>query len=328
MHRISVALPNVAALVAAKDNMKTLNLPKTKLETSDVVLLVGIGGGYDVFTGLPFMDAMSKRFVLVNSSPKQDFHYRVTTPEDHPQSMIGYKYNLVENYTIGRHGVGLVQKAYQEIIDKHKIDTILAVDGGVDSLSRGDEVDAGTILEDFIGLSALNDVTLTPHGHCGEGDDKVKYLCCAGFGTETEESLNHYRTLENMSSLAAAGGFIGSFSLTPDMKEFKDYVAVCEKTWANNRKSHIQTKIISAAQGRFGHNNAYDDIDPRVLESTGMTFLSLLSSIFWMFDLETVVKQNLLIPSLKRGNTFADSRVLLRQFMATQKLRSREVIPL
>jgi len=307
---------------------KTLNLPHTKLKYSDVVLLAGIGGGYDVFTGLPIMDRLTKQYVLVNTSPKQDFHYRESTPEDHPECMIGYKYNILACYTVGRHGVGLTKKAYQEIIDKHKVDTILAVDGGVDSLSRGDEKDSGTILEDFVGLTALNDVRLAQHGHCGYGDDKVKILCCAGFGTETEENLNHYRTLENMSALAAAGGFLGSFSLTSDMKEFAEYVAVCEKTWADNRKSHIQTKIISSAQGRFGHNNAYDDIDARVLDSTGVTFLSLLTSIYWFFDLETVVQRNLLIPSLRQGNTFADSRVLLRQFLATQKLRSREVIPL
>lgn len=309
--------------------MKKLNMPETKLEVSDVVMLAGIGGGYDVFTGLPIVDHLVKRFVLVNSSPSQDFHYRETTPDDHPQSMIGYKYNVIASYTVGRHGVGLTRKAYQEIIDKHKVDTVLAVDGGVDSLSRGDEKDSGTILEDFVGLSALNDVTLTPHGHCGLGDDKVKFLCCAGFGTETEENLNHYRTLENMSALAAAGGFLGSFSLTPDMKEFNEYVAVCEKTWANNRKSHIQTKIISAAQGRFGHDNAYHDIDARVMNSTEMTFLSVLSSIYWMFDLETVVKRNLLIPALKHTNTFTDARIVLREYLSNLKtLRSRETIPL
>ncbi len=306
-----------------------MNIPKTKLDTADVIMLVGIGGGYDVFTGLPFVSNLVKRFVLVNSSPCMDFHYRQADIDDHPEYSIGYKYNLIGNYTVGRQGVGLVKRAYQEIIDKHKVDTILAVDGGVDSLARGDEKDSGTILEDFISLAALNELKLTPHGHCGQDDDKCKILCCAGFGTETEENLNHYRVLENMSDLASRGAFIGSFSLTKDMREFKEYASYCDCAWnTQERKSHIQTKIISAVEGKFGDNNMYKNIDARVADSTGRTFLSLLSTIYWMFDLSTVVDRNLAIPAICGSNTFVDAKIMLRQWLSSQTLRSHETIPL
>jgi hypothetical protein len=89
---------------------------------------------------------------------------------------------------------------------------IFAVDGGVDSLAIGSEKDPGTLLEDSIGLAALQDIQA-----------EKKILCCAGFGTETEENLNHYRILENIAALAGEGAFLGSFSLTKDMPEFKLY---------------------------------------------------------------------------------------------------------
>jgi hypothetical protein len=307
--------------------MKKLNVPETQIDYGDVVMIVGVGGGFDVFTGLPFMTRYTKRFVLVNSSPHMNFHYREASVDDHPEYSIGYKHNLVGNYTVGRQGVGLVKKAYQSIIDKHKVDTILAVDGGVDSLQRGDEQDSGTILEDFISLAALNEVKLSPHGHCGQGDEGCKILCCAGFGTETEENLNHYRVLENMAALTDA--FIGSFSLTKDSQAFKEYVADCERAWdGGNRKSHIQTKIISAVNGRFGSNNIYSEIDARVANSTKATFISPLSSIYWMFDLEKVVQRNLAIPVIKNSNTFVDAKIMLRNWMSFQKLRSHDSLPL
>lgn len=310
--------------------MNTMNVPETKLEYGDVVMLVGIGGGYDVFTGLPFLEKYPKRFVLVNSSPAMNLHYRESAPEDQPECTIGYRYNVKGCYSVGRGGYGAVKKAYQEIIDKHQVDTVLAIDGGVDSLSRGDEKDSGTILEDFISLAAVNDVKLTPHGHCGTGDDRCKILCCAGFGTETEENLNHYRVLENMAALAASGDFLGSFSLTKEMREYRPYVEACEKAWAEGRrKSHIQTKIISAAEGRFGPNNVYDDIDARVVDSTGLTFISLLSNIYWLFDLEGVVKKNPAIPALRRSNNLVDAKILLKQWLASQTtLRSHDALPL
>lgn len=303
-----------------------MNLPKTKLETANAIMLVGLGGGYDVFTGLPFVSHLDNKFVLVNSSPHGQFAYRQTTIEDRPEYSLGARHNIIDMYTVGRHGTGVLKKAYQEIIDKHKIDTILAVDGGVDSLCRGNERDSGTILEDFIAMAALAEVKLAPHK---QGNDKTKILCCAGFGTETEENLNHYRALENIAGLAAEGALFGSFSLTKNMEEYKEYDSYCHCAWAGgHRKSHIQTKIISAVEGRFGSDNIFDDIDARVANLTGLTFISPLSSIFWMFDFDAVVRRNLAIPTLKKSNTFADAKILLKQFLLGLQLRSKEVIPL
>jgi len=294
-----------------------LEIPPSGLIPGSNIMLVGIGGGFDVFVGLPFVYAWPEiNFILVNNSPYETFHYRPTTPEDFPETSLKIENNIKAVYTVGKHGFGLVHKAYQEIAEKHNIDTVFAMDGGVDSLSTGDEQDPGTILEDFIGLAALQDF-------------KYKTLCCAGFGTETEENLNHYRILENIAVLIREGGFIGAFSLTQRMPEFQKYKEQCELAWADGkRKSHIQTKIISAVNGKFGKENDYTNIDPRVVNSTGISFVSALSSIYWVFDLETVVKQNKIIPTLKKSNTFTDAKILLRNSLDDFPRRSHEPLPL
>jgi hypothetical protein len=298
-----------------------MNIPSTPLDAAKKILLVGVGGGFDVFTGLPFVYHWpDKEFVLTNFSSKisPDFLLRNSTDEDYPQGTLTGIPNVAANCTLGLHGAKALSGAFKKIIERYEIDCILGVDGGVDSLSRGDEVDHGTVLEDSITLAAL------------DGIDLPKVLCCAGFGCETEENLNHYRVLENMAKLASYGSFYGSFSLTNNMSEFFLYLNTCEQAWENGkRKSHIQTKIISAVTGRFGGNNVYSDVDARVAESTGRVFISPLSSIFWMYDLDIVIRENLLVPYLKKGTTFVDSKILLRQFMEEHKeRRSHLVLPL
>lgn len=293
-----------------------MNIPKTILDNAKNILLVGVGSGFDIFTGLPFVYHWSdKNFVLANSSPSGDFHYRLVTPADYPEVQIDAEPNMMARYSIGRHGVLAVQKAFREIIARHNIDAVLAVDGGVDSLARGDEQSPGTVLEDFITLAALKDFG--------------GVLCCAGFGGETEEDVNHYRVLENIAALAADGSFYGSFTLTKEMPEFQKYKDQCEKAWAEGRrKSHIQTKIISAVCGQFGDSNLYSDIDAKVFASTGNVFISPLSSIFWMFSLTGVAKHNKVLSKLALGTTFADSQILYRSTKGNFPLRSKEVIPL
>lgn len=294
-----------------------MNNPESKLDTAKKIMLVGIGGGFDVFTGLPFVyKYKDKQFVLVNSSPKDNFHFRESTPEDLPEGVIRPIANVEAKYTVGRLGCILLQKAYEKIIATHNIDCVLAIDGGVDSMATGDEEHSGTVLEDFIGIAALDNIKV----------DKV--MCCAGFGTETEENMNHYRILENFAKLAESDGFIGSFSLTKAMPEFQQYAEECEHAWAEGRrKSHIQTKIISAVRGGF-ENNQYADVDPRLEHSTGIEFVSMLSSIYWMFDFDAVAKQNKAIKEMKQGSTFTDSKILLRKFFFEQKFRSKKSLPL
>ena len=296
-----------------------MNIPPSKLDNAQTIMAVGIGGGFDVFTTLPFVHHWpDKKFVLVNSSAEDDYLFQESTEHNYPQGMISDKPNVLNNYTVGRHGTKALKSAYQAIADMNGVDCILAVDGGVDSLARGDEESNGTVLEDFIGIAALDEIRLP------------KVLCCAGFGCETEENMNHYRILENMASLAEQDAFLGSFSLTKHMPEFSLYREECDRVWdEGRRKSHIQTKIISAAIGKFGDRNFYNNVDPRVAMSTGRVFISLLSSVYWMFEFDVVAANNHIVEIMKQGNTFVDCKILFKDYMKTrQNVRTMQFIPL
>jgi hypothetical protein len=219
-------------------------------------------------------------------------------------------------YVIPKVGPVLQSKHYKKIIEENKIDTIIAVDGGVDSLTQGDEKNPGTMLEDFISLIAIGKQNIR------------KYLVCAGFGTELEEDLSHHHVLENMSSLAKCGGFIGSCSLVID-ERFEIYKDMCEWVWKNGRKSHVQTKIISSVMGEFGTNMFYDNVDASVVGSKEtISYNSLLSSIYWFFDLNKVLENNKLNSLIEGAITSTDVLMIYRQWLGKTQLRQKQSLPL
>jgi hypothetical protein len=117
-----------------------LNIPSLKIGNN--VLIVGAGGGFDVYAGLPLAyewmmnpPSFPIEIVLANYFPERnpEFILRETTEEDYPLSE--YQPKVAERigvathcYTVGRHGVLNVRKALQEIVDKFHIDTIVVID--------------------------------------------------------------------------------------------------------------------------------------------------------------------------------------------------------
>lgn len=186
-----------------------MNIPKLK---GNNFLIAGAGGGFDVYAGLPIYLSLKSagcNIILANySSTSKGFKVRNSIAEDYPE----YCLSLPPCYTFGRSGVLDVYEGYKEIVKTHQIDSIILIDGGVDSLMCGDEEFAGTILEDFISLASV-DMLDVPN----------KYLVCLGFGCETEENLNHYRVLENIANLSKTGDFLGCCALTQKMLSFSFY---------------------------------------------------------------------------------------------------------
>lgn len=286
-----------------------MNVPEELKNKS--ALFIGAGGGYDVYAAIPLVLATkAKKSLLVSFGTKKGFTVRESTEEDVPTCNLPFK-----TYTLGKNGVQDVKDGIQELIDAYDVDTIFAVDGGVDSLMRGDEDGQGTVLEDFIVLSAISQI-----------DIENKYLACVGFGAETEEGVNHYRVLENIAELTKSGDFIGSCSLTQG-KEFQNYRQLCERSWETDRKSHIQSKVILATEGEFG-DVVIEGMDARIEDPvTEEIFISPLMSIYWFFRLDGVVNRNIVIDNIKDSRSFTDALMLYRQSLQ-QHTRSRETIPL
>ena len=326
-----------------------LNIPiLDRLENSKSVLIVGIGGGFDVYAGLPLyfeIKAMNKKVHLANYTfmdvgkhtdnycregnllyacgrvKDRNFYY----PEGYLAEWLRKWGEEIPVYLFPKSGFKPLQRHYEELIKLHNIDTIIMVDGGVDSLMRGDEVGCGTVVEDAVSMSVVNEVKVS-----------MKILACIGFGTEFEEKVSHYSALENMASLAKGGYFLGSCSLAPGMQSFQLYKQAYEYcVGEGHRSSHIASRIIPAVEGEFGSSHQCCDTNhggnSEIIEgqeNTEKAFLSPLMGVYWFYDFPGVAKNNLLLTNMAHTTTFTDARQVWRQIFYSTKQRQPQAFPL
>lgn len=294
-----------------------------KLKHANNILISGIGGGFDVFGGIPlaFDLANLKRKVWLSSfntggcktflKPEE-----VETANVYPESVLAKYLSGIDlpMYVLPKSGAATCAEYYQKIVDAHGIDAIIAVDGGVDSLMHGDEDGAGTLLEDSISLSALSQVNVP-----------TKILACLGFGTETDEGLCHHHALANIAELMKNKAFLGVSALNPDTNSTQTYQYACEYVWKEGRKSHIHTKVISALHGGFGNANAYEDVDPRLVGvSNTEDYISPLMTLYWFFDLMPVAERNLLVKPFLKTRTSTDALMTYRQMIDVLNVNKKE----
>src|SRR5918993_3058927 len=293
-----------------------LNLPiLSQLSHCKNLLIAGMGGGYDVFCGLPIYFELKKQGInahfanfsfsdiesvdlgirltktLVGITPNQEtvFPY---FPEFHLVNW--FKATRNEDVTIWcfhKTGAAPLTENYKILAEHLSLDGILLVDGGVDSLIRGDEAELGTAIEDLTSLYAVNELA----------DVQTRLLACIGFGAE--QNLTHAQIFENIASLTKTGGFLGACSLTPEMESYQAYDEAV--TFVQSQEfqdpSVINLSIVSAVRGHFG--------DFHLTEKTKRAHLwiSPLMPLYWFFDFDCVVKQNLLLPEIEGTMLFRDA---------------------
>jgi hypothetical protein len=313
-----------------------LNLPIfDHLANSQNILIAGAGGGFDIFSGLPLYFALRAQGKMVHLANYSFTDFEIATIVSQPEILVdelvmgarapvmkrfpyfpeGYlsqwfkevRGEDVTVWMLAKVGVTPLIKAYQALVEHLGIDALVLVDGGVDSIMRGDEIGAGTLVEDSISLAAADRL-----------DIPVKILACIGFGTEVEEAVCHYNALENMAALTQEGGFLGSCALIPQMEAFELFEAACRYVWEQpgHAKSHISTRIIPAVHGHFGNHHMYPN-DP----FNTSIFLSPLMSLYWFFDAAAVIKRNLIIDLLRP--TFTTHEAMIRVATYRQQLRAR-----
>lgn len=319
-----------------------LNLPiLEQLASSTSILIAGGGGGFDVFAGLPLyftLRALGKTVHLANYT-FCDFDLTaavsrldvlepdllaaayggVTEPLDFlPEAYLSQWFHetrgeMIPIYMLADVGAARLTLAYQRLVEHLKVDAILIVDGGVDSLMRGDEEGAGSLLEDTLTLIAVNNL-----------DVPVKILACIGFGAETEEGVCHYNALDNMAALVKDGAFLGACAVLKELEAFQWYEAACRYVWdqPNHRASHISTRIIPAVQGEFGNFHLH----PHYRRTT--VFISPLMSLYWFFDAAAVLRRNLYADVLR--HTMTKEQAYLMTFVGESRpkiTRGRKAIP-
>lgn len=307
-----------------------LNLPIIdKLKGCETILIAGMGGGYDVFSGLPFYlelerlgyDVHLASFSfsdiagLHDGEPLTDTLVGVSADIEHAfdyfpeyylaQWFVDTRNEFVTIWCFQKTGARSLIQNYRQLVEHLGVDAIILVDGGVDSLMRGDEPQPGTIFEDTLSLLAVQDLRKV----------KVRLGACVGLGVEHEIGYAHL--FENIAHLTKIGAFYGTCSITRDMYCFQQYRDAVMFTFDQqpNFPSVICASIISAVQGDYG--------DIHLIKRThGSTLnISPLMSMYWFFDAVAVAKQNLLIPHMRLSQTVEEAWKLMQQ--ARDKLPER-----
>ena len=314
-----------------------MNLPFFReLDRAENILICGAGGGYDVFCGLPLFHAFKSAGKSVHlaslSSGALDFcdaatpipglwEIAATTgaskyfPEMHLAGWLSKNGSNASIYCIAPAGARQVIAAYNWLANNLKPDAIILVDGGTDSLMRGDESGLATPEGDAVSILAAN---LVP--------PRIKtYLACLGFGIDAHGGVCHAHFLENVAALAREDAYLGAWSLLHDSPEFAYYRDACEYTFARlpQQPSIVSTSIISAVNGAFGNVHTTKRTEGSEL------FINPLMSLFWTFRLQPVARRNLYLNAIRDTDSFEEISLIIENFRdRLPTLRPRTIIPL
>ena len=297
--------------------MNTLRLPFfEELRDAKNVLIAGAGGGFDVFSGLPLyfnLHAAGKSVYLANltfSNLPPDSGRELSPalvevtadsegskyyfPEKHLSQWFRDHGKEVPVYCFHRVGPKPVTEAYRVLADTLQIDTVILVDGGTDSLMRGDEQDLGTPAEDMTSIAAADalDPARVPR----------KMLVCLGFGIDAFHGVCHAHVLEAVADLVRAGGYLGAFSLVEQMPEVQRFREATEYVLRQTqaRPSIVLTSILSALEGRYGDFHQTDRTWGSEL------YINPLMSLYWCFRLEHVARRILYLDSIRDISNYAE----------------------
>lgn len=306
-----------------------------ELEKAQTILIAGAGGGFDVFCGLPlyfWLKKAGKTVYLANlSSGALAFCdaanptpalWQVTAqtaatkyfPEMHLSAWLTERYGETPVFAIAPSGARPVSAAYGWLARTLKPDAIVLVDGGTDSLMRGDEAGLATPEGDAVSLLAAQELKDIPQ----------KYLVCLGFGVDAHHGVCHAHFLENVAALSKQDAYLGAWSLTQDSEEFRLYQEACEYTIARlpQQPSIVNTSIIAAVNGSFG------DIHSTERTEGSKLFINPLMALYWSFRLDGVAHRNLYLDQIRNTETADEVSLTIEKFRdALPKTRPWTTIP-
>lgn len=283
------------------------------------VILFGAGGGFDIFCGLPLYFALRDAgyavlianwtFADVRASNAREVAPGVRMVTHDTWGVAGYFPELylsrwfkgrgedVPIYTFDRMGAQLLRDAYRSLADLCDADAVVLIDGGTDSLMRGDESGLGTPAEDITSIAAVDLLNIP-----------TKLLVCLGFGVDAYHGVSHGLVLEAVADLIRAAGFLGAWTLTRDMPEVRLYQEACDAAFAAmpHHPSIVSSSILSAIEGRFGDYHATARTRGSAL------FINPLMSMYWCFRVPQAARRVLYMDRLKATRTIQDVAAVLR----------------
>jgi hypothetical protein len=309
-----------------------------ELEKSQNVLLAGAGGGFDIFSGLPLyfgLKALGKQVHLANLSfsflpptqvTKEDrlspalLKVTADTPlltDYFPEKFLSQWFREqgeeIPVYCFERTGVKPLLASYNALVEHLSLDTIILVDGGTDSLMRGDEIGLGTPQEDISSIVAVNELPI-----------ERKMLACLGFGVDHFHGVCHAHFLEAVAEITRNQGYLGMFSLVEQMQEVQMYKLATESVFKSmpQQISIVSSSIISAIDGNYGDYHA----TPRTRNSK--LWINPLMPVYWCFQLSTVAERILYREAMKNTDKYTDVNGVIKDFREScHTIRPRQEIP-
>ena len=303
-----------------------------RLHAARKVLLVGAGGGYDVFGGVPLFVALRDRGIAVDFASVSFTALdslsgaRVDTEAPGLYSIDGsaavetsycpeaWLARWVEEtqghqrplWGLKRCGVRPLRAALALLTRRLEIDLVVLIDGGVDLILRGDETSIGTPSEDLATLCAA------------DGLGCPALAMCVGFGTELSEGIRHVQVLERIAELQRIGAFLGAMTLDRSTRAGQAYGAALDFVAAGQRDqrgSRIHGVIRAAMHGVFGSRAADDWVSP-------------LATLCWFFDVRGLAASHLVLPTLEKTETIFDVTSIIRGCRKSIDVRPPANIPI
>lgn len=258
--------------------LKHIKDPKVK-----TILITGCGGGFDFTHSLlliPTIIQLQKRFVIISNSftqinlmkdypvvyeskedkrnigrlitPKET-EFRGYFPEIHLANFLAQRYGQDHGNVVYGHNANETShksnvEFYSMIINQHSIDMIITIDGGSDSLMRGDENDVATIYEDWLSLATISDLIDQFKGQILYGD-----LLTVGIGVDRFHGASDASSLRAIAELTRMGGFLGNCSIMPcseGLHVYSDFIEYHNSK--SSTSSIIQSMVLASSVGQFG----------------------------------------------------------------------------
>jgi hypothetical protein len=305
----------------------------TTLRDSRRVLLAGCGGGYDVLGAVPLASeliAAGKEVEFASFSftrlDRVAGHEQVSEvphlylataaaatpaaycPEAWLASWVGARFKSEARvWCFENVGVVPLRQAYEYLVTTLNIDAVVLIDGGIDSLLRGNETSLGTPAEDFASLAAVGSLSVP-----------VKLLACVGFGAELRDGICHAQVLERVAELTVGGAFLGVWPLITSTRAADEYRQASEFIGRRQREqhgSHIHSVVQWSLEGSFGARADHVWVSP-------------LASMFWFFSLEHVTRTNLILEHIHETKTLWEIAAIIEALRKTIPVRVRCAIPL
>lgn len=220
-------------------------------------------------------------------------------PEVHLARWFQTRGEDVPVYCFDRTGARPIALAYRRVCEIVGPDAVVLVDGGTDSLMRGDEAGLGTPEEDAASIAAVHALEVP-----------LKHLMCIGFGIDAFHGVRHSQVLEAIAELSSTGDYLGAWSLLREMPEVGQYREAVDYAFGgpSRQPSVVNASIVSALDGHFGDYHATARTHGSEL------FINPLMSLCWAFRLDAVARRNLYLAQIENTETNFELRLAIERF--------------